>query len=551
MRGSNHTGTLLRALGAMPFCDRGNLSAVTGIPRKTVDRAMKGLETGGLVASLRHATGLIPAARRYCLTANGLRLLADREGTTVEELLSSRPLSGWWQHLLLGRLDAVAVVYRLTSAVASLQRPLGFRWYRALPMDACISLPDGRVLAVVRQGPTAGRTAFSKRMWRLREDHWPGAVLMLLPDEIRLRHARRMLRGWPMPVFLALERQVASGVTHETIWRLPSVTGALDLGRILSDVEQAGEMPWEPPPLRTKGHLATVSKRPQVVVPETAVQVLLNAADKRTLDAVYDWPWITLRDLSRLMGLSLGHLSDLSLRLEHLGLLARPVFDGNHRLALTDQGLALLARRDRTSMGLARRRWSVTLTDSRSPLDWRNVSGRRARQLLRNLKHTQSVHWFLGMLAEQARLRGWEVAQFDPPPRAARHFRHHGTVHSVHPDAFGILRRDGVTMPLFLEWERRAVRPSTMAVKLAPYLRYYSSRRPTDDHGAQPLVLVVFDDDVSEAHFLRVAHAEMDHAGVTLPLFASQMSALELLGPLGPAWRAPGGWEPAWAFGEW
>ena len=45
------------------------------------------------------------------------------------------------------------------------------------------------------------------------------------------------------------------------------------------------------------------------------------------------------------------------------------------------------------------------------------------------------------------------------------------------------------------------MRPVTMAVRLAPYLRYYSSRRPTDDHGVQPSVLVLFDDDVSEAPF--------------------------------------------------
>ena len=49
------------------------------------------------------------------------------------------------------------------------------------------------------------------------------------------------------------------------------------------------------------------------------------------------------------------------------------------------------------------------------PLTWRNVSGSRSRQLLRNVEHTGAVHWFLAALAEQARASGWEVAQFDPP----------------------------------------------------------------------------------------------------------------------------------------
>ena len=54
------------------------------------------------------------------------------------------------------------------------------------------------------------------------------------------------------------------------------------------------------------------------------------------------------------------------------------------------------------------------------------------------------------------------------------------------------------------------MRPATMAERLAPYLRYYSSPRPLDDHGAQPAVLVVFDDDLAATHFLRVAREEMD-----------------------------------------
>ena len=40
--------------------------------------------------------------------------------------------------------------------------------------------------------------------------------------------------------------------------------------------------------------------------------------------------------------------------------------------------------------------------------------------------------------------------------------------------------------PFFLEWERRAVQPSTMDAHLAPCLRDYASQRPTDDHGVRP-----------------------------------------------------------------
>ena len=221
----------------------------------------------------------------------------------------------------------------------------------------------------------------------------------------------------------------------------------------------------------------------------------------------------------------------------------------SRRLALTDRALALLARRDRTSVGAARKRWSAESADASAPLNWRNVSGTRSRQLLRHIGHTEAVHWFVAALARQARDGGWEVVQLDPPHRASRYFRHHGRLHSVHPDAFGILRRDGGSWPFFLEWERRAVRPVTMATRLAPYLRYYASRRPIDDHGAVPSVLIVFDEELAAGQFLRVARDGMRSSGVEIPLWIADRSLLEMVGPLGRTWKVPESVKSTWALG--
>ena len=192
---------------------------------------------------------------------------------------------------------------------------------------------------------------------------------------------------------------------------------------------------------------------------------------------------------------------------------------------------------------MAKRRWSITLEDRDGPFEWRNVTGRRGRQLLRNIEHTAAVHGFLAALAAQAPLLGWEIVQIDPPRRASRHFRHDDRMRAVNPDAFGVLRKGGTEWAFFLEWERRAVRPSTMSDRLAPYLRYYSSHRPIDDHGTRPAVLVVFDDEIAQTHFLRVAREEMRAERVTVPLWVSHRKAIDALGPLGSAWRTPGEWE--------
>ena len=145
--------------------------------------------------------------------------------------------------------------------------------------------------------------------------------------------------------------------------------------------------------------------------------------------------------------------------------------------------------------------------------------------------------------------KGYRVAQISPPHHSARYFRYEGSLRSVHPDAFGILQSGSWTAPFFLEYERRAVNPSTMAARLAPYLRYYSSNRPLDDHGARPMVLIVFDDPLAEANFLGVARREMQRSGVKLPLWVSHREAIASVGPLGGSWRSPDVLEPVRIFG--
>ena len=539
---------LLRRLASMPFLDRLEMVVVSGWSRAAVYPVVERLERDGLVGSVPHATPLVPPTRRFCLTAAGVNRLAEGEGMAVDELLRLYPVSGQWRRVLLERLDAAAVVYRLASAVSNAAYPIRFRWYRAMPMDAAIALPDGRVIAVVRQGLAADRTAFSKRTWRLREAPQPSAFLVLAPDETRLRHARRLMAGAPAVAFLALERDAASAGANAPVWRTPSGPAVLDLRTALAHTRPGGAWSKEEPLARASLPEDLAVDGPEQAVPDWLLPTLLKPADKRALDLISDWPWITPAHLEGLLGVKRSMLSRTLVRLTGLGLIVGPVVDGGRRLALADRGLALLARRDRSAVGAARRRWSAAPLDPGASITWRNVSGRRSRQLLRHIEHTQAVHWFAAVLARQARSKGWEIVQIDPPKRASRYFRHDGVLHSIHPDAFGVLRKGEVTKPFFLEWERRAVRPVTMAARLAPYLRYYSSRRPVDDHGAQPAPLVVFDDELAQTHFLRVAREEMARAKVGIPLWVSQRSALAKMGPLGAAWRNPGDWEPAHAF---
>ena len=544
---------VLRYLAQMPFLDRLELAAVSRVSEGTAHAALAGLRREKLIEPARHASPLTASTRRFCVTTAGLERLAREEGVSLSRALRRYPVSAHRRRMLLERLDAVAVVYRLASAVADVAGPLRFRWYRAMPLDAGIVLADGRTLGVVKLGATVDRTAFSDRVWRLLRpaQRLPGALLAVVPDEVRLRHAAGLLSRASVSVYLALEGDVAGATADDPIWHVPSSEKKLDLRSALSYVRRVGALPSERRESRASPPDDLVVSLPERDVPGHMLPVALKPGDKRMLECLSEWPWITPADVGRLLGLSDSGVSRLTARLGRLGLVSRVDLGGRRRLALSDRGLAMLARRDRTSVATALKRWSVEPIDPGAPVTWRNVSGARSRHLARHIYHTKAVHRFMATLVRQAGVAGeHRVVRLDPPHRAVRYFRQGGTLRSVHPDAFGVVRVGGVIQPFFLEWERRAVRPGTMASRLAPYLAYFSTRHPTDDHGAMPVLLVVFDDPLAEARFLGVARDQVEQSRVEVPLWVSNRVMLEKEGPLGRAWRNLRSETPGHAFGE-
>ena len=132
---------LLRCLAEMPFTDRRELAALAGMSRSAVHDGMERLQRRGMVSAIPHASEFTAATRRYFPTAAGLGWLAEAEKTGLDELLRQRPVSAHWQRLLLERLDAVAVIYRVAAALAEAYVPLDFFWYRSGPADAGVILP--------------------------------------------------------------------------------------------------------------------------------------------------------------------------------------------------------------------------------------------------------------------------------------------------------------------------------------------------------------------------------------------------------------------------
>ena len=302
---------LLGRLAEAPFLGRLELASLAGRSRAAVYERVERFLDAGLVESVGQASELVTPTRRFCLTAKGVRRLAAEEGVPAAQLLRTRPVSEQWRRLLLERLDSAAVIYRLAEQAAQFAFPLGLRWQRAAPMDAMLELSEGRRVALVRQGRTADRTGFAKRIRRLKETPGHGAALVICPDETRLRHARRLVAGPPAITFLALERDVALAGVEAAVWRGPTGAAQLTLREALGYALPA-------PGARVERPLSRVSLTepldPHGAGSAWMLPAALTTAEKRTLDLIGDWPWLKPGQLAAVLGVGRRRLTRLAQR---------------------------------------------------------------------------------------------------------------------------------------------------------------------------------------------------------------------------------------------
>ncbi len=532
---------MLRAICETPLTDRLDLVGLTGWSRGAAYEGVRRLVDAGFAVSVPHSSPILPPTRRFLPTADGVRALAEMESLEPEDALRLFPVSEEHGRLLMARLDAVAAIYRITVAVSDAAGPVDVRWPRGAPQDADVALPGESVLRIARIGRSADRTSTAKRLWRLSEIAGGSAALVVAPDDFRARHTRRLLARSPLVAFVALEEEAAHASADDPVWRMPSTVSPVDMRTIVGTIgpalaageSAAGGRASQPAPLELDDADA--------YTPAWQLPADLKPSEKAAVDLLHDWPWIAPKHLGSLLDVRRSRTSQIVGRLLELGVARRFRVAGRTSLAQSDRGIALVGRRDRVSVGALRKRWSAAGFEGGDPSDWRDAAGSRSRQLLRNIDHTRAVHGFVASFARQARRRSFEIVQIDPPARASRYFRLRSALRSIHPDAYMAVKRGDEFRPFFLEWERRAVRPATMAARIAPYIRYFSTSDPLDDHGAGPGLLVVFEDRAAQYRFLRIAREEMQRARVRVPLLVSRRELTDEKGPLGPIWRSVDG----------
>ena len=135
----------------------------------------------------------------------------------------------------------------------------------------------------------------------------------------------------------------------------------LSLREVLAYPRSGGELPNEPPPRRSKPPANLDLEAARSDVPDFLLPALLKPAEKRALDLLFDWPWLTPECLGGLLGVRQTRLYQVLEPLKGHGLVDVSLAGGSRCLALTDRGLGMLARRDRAAVGAARQRWSAAI----------------------------------------------------------------------------------------------------------------------------------------------------------------------------------------------
>ena len=147
---------------------------------------------------------------------------------------------------------------------------------------------------------------------------------------------------------------------------------------------------------------------------------------------------------------------------------------------LTDEGLTLLARRDRVAVGLTLDRWSAEPAYSNPGV----YAGPSLRALSSQLRHHAGVTGFAAALSAEA-ARSPDHGLFDllPTSRSSIGYRYDWTTYVILPDASFTLEYRGRWRPYLLEFERRATTPRRFAARLESYHRYFQSGWAERDHG--------------------------------------------------------------------
>ena len=543
-----------------PFARVADVASWSYTNDQRVRRALRRLLKAGLVGRDWHSTQLLPRSYVYFPQPEGLEVAAGALNISVRELVRRYPVSVQRMRWIAHRLDSVAHLYALSATLASadrMQRPeeRGRREKRSSNVslkhvtvvnlytsgshDAIVRLRGGGTIGIIRQGPARSRSSLTD--YRLRPffgrysiargrrlPYIAGQLLVVVPT------------GW--------EARVIDSYLNERWdnWYGPPVTVVSEVAEVLSepgDVASSlvlglhGSSPSPPEGERLSETLNLPSRR-HVGQMLRSHPLKMSRKGKEVLSVVSDMPWISRRDLATAVckgsraALSDSHMTELMTHLvdEH-GVIRASGGRDSTTYAPDRRGIIYVAHQSRLTVPVALKKWGYdeSSTDSVRASGGGGPEGRpeETEDVIQHHypDHAQGVHWLISSLKSgiESLSPHYRFLWFLPTHRSKREWG--GT--AIEPD--GIVEflytspgEKPVRVPLMAEYERSAVHPGRSRRRLRRYTRYFGSGVAHSDHGAQPLILFVFDNERAESVFIQAA----SETGEALPILTSNREIL-------------------------
>ena len=589
---------VVRLVGRMPFVSSREVSDLLGLDGYQRARViMENLEALGHITSLKTA-GMYSGGwevKRFVLTAKGVGRLAELEEIEVSDAQQRYPVSLQWRRVLLRRLEALEVYYKLCCFAALARRDgaisfgkgeaeggpgefaVGepsegtlFWWRRTGWLDGTVVFgggSDARKVRVLRIGATAVRRATLHRLGAMMRAYVVRGIeriVIVVPGYTELRLVEHWLRANArfIQAYCVVEHELKQARKWSDVrFVRPGEYGSayFSLSEAFSGLRGR--------PSEEGALLDEFEPYAKVVVPEGAIlktgrndrEILVGASLSRRericVQAVADWPLGLRGHLLSLKGVSELPLASLF----KMGLIYYALDEGHARVLLSDAGMRYVASRDRSSLGMLRSRWrAVILGDDGGSSGLRafavtgkgldrghriRAEGGKLRVVSRQLEHLDGITEFFSVLGGGT--DGLDVVEVLPTHRSERWARIGRRMRAILPDgAFVAKTRDSV-IPFALEFERRAVTPKLMNQRLRPYKQYYDAVYRFEDHGAILVTLIVFESVVHASDFASHCSSGRVDArtsrGRNMPLYVSSIEAIREKGLWEEIWFAVGG----------
>lgn len=541
----------LVACARMPYISVKDFAKIYGRHVVSATRAMERLRDLGLVKFHWRRSDRGISQLRWFVSDDGIRAIAYIANVGIDDILSGLPVSLQWQRRILSRIDAADTFYSLIADVSKIVgRACQWHWRGRGWIAGDLHLGEGQIMQIARVGPVVSRRAAQSRLGSMLLDAEKGliyGVVFIAADYVQMRLMERWIRNKTrnVSVWVVRERDVIENIEGR-IWSRPARLGLQYhfADWVFKDVDVSSE--------RSSVWALAGYDYKEVDMPRGSSGLGLEAfaelssSGRLALNAMADWPLATKGQLRRFAGISDRQQRRAVEELVKGGWVGRLSDYGDGRLGVTDEGLRRLAERDQTQIKRLRDLWGIERRENDGNVGYVPVGG-SILKLEGELAHTEGCYAMLARLVDDcAGEDNVELKELLPAHRSERWLpsNRRGGLSGVRPDSSATIAIEGKDVPVMVEYERRADKPSLFEDKLSKYLRYYSMALKMEDWQRDVLALFVFADDSAAARFRGYCEEVVGQRRMVnskLPLFISSSDEIREASWLDGIWTRAGG----------